>query len=131
MCGSGSQSTLTRGLFRLGLDARDRDGATATAFVQDLAARLKNRVQLTSDGQRAYLDAVEDAFGCEIDYAMLIKMYGKDRESEARYSPAECIGTRTVRVAGNPNEQFISTSYVERQCNGSRSFPRRVRLLSG
>jgi IS1 family transposase len=94
----------------------NRDGGTAFAFVQDLAKRLANRVQLTTDGHKVYLDAVEGAFGSEIDYAMLVKMYGSDRqESEAPYSPAECIGCREAVISGNPDARHISTSYVERQ----------------
>lgn len=76
-----------------------RGAATAYAFVHDLAERLANRVQLTTDGHRVYLEAVESAFGSEIDYAMLVKLYGSDpREDETRYSPAECIGCRTVVI---------------------------------
>ncbi len=81
--------------------------------MQDLAGRLKNRVQLTTDGHRVYLDAVESAFGSGIDYSMLVKLYGNDAESEARYSPAECIGTRVIPIIGQPNPKYISTSYVE------------------
>src|SRR5260370_8296622 len=84
--------------------------------MHDLAERLAHRVQLTTDGHRVYLDAVESAFGSEIDYAMLVKLYGADREeSEARYSPAECIGCRAIPIIGNPKPQHISTSFVERQ----------------
>src|ERR1035437_8215589 len=75
-----------------------RHAGTAYEFTHDLAARLANRVQLTTDGHRAYLRAVEDAFGANIDYAMLIKLYGGDSEPEKRYSPAECIGTREIKV---------------------------------
>jgi IS1 family transposase len=91
-----------------------RDGRAATEFVQDLASRLKHRVQLTTDGHKPYLDAVEDAFGCDIDYAMLIKLYGEDASEEKRYSPAQCIGTRVVPIIGEPDPKHISTSYVER-----------------
>ncbi len=91
-----------------------RDAGTAYEFMQDLASRLANRIQLTTDGHRAYLQAVEDAFGANIDYAMLVKLYSGDRETEARYSPAECIGTRVVGVTGCPKPQHISTSHVER-----------------
>jgi IS1 family transposase len=94
-----------------------RDAGAAFAFMQDLAGRLSNRVQLTTDGHRAYLSAVESAFGSEIDYAMLVKMYGNDssKESETRYSPAECIGCEMKAISGHPKIEHISTSYVERQ----------------
>jgi hypothetical protein len=81
----------------------------------DLAGRLKSRVQLTSDGHKAYLEAVEGAFGCDIDYAMLVKMHWMERAGEARYSPATCIGSRKESVSGRPNIDHISTSHVERQ----------------
>jgi IS1 family transposase len=108
----------------------DRSAATGYVFVRDLAARLSNRVQLTSDGHRVYLDAVESAFGSEIDYAMLVKMYGNDRESEARYSPAECIGCKEIRIIGRPDPKHISTSYVERQNWSVRTAMRRYTRLS-
>ncbi len=92
-----------------------RDGYSAKLFIDDLASRLANRVQLTSDGHRAYLDAVEDAFGADIDNAQLVKLYGESPDAEKRYSPAECIGTRKTRIEGNPDPDHISTSYVERQ----------------
>ena len=92
-----------------------RDGRAATEFVQDLASRLKHRVQLTTDGHTPYLDAVDDAFGCDIDYAMLIKLYGEDASEEKRYSPAQCIGTRVVPIMGEPDPKHISTSFAERQ----------------
>jgi IS1 family transposase len=110
----------------------DRSAATGYVFVRDLAARLSNRIQLTSDGHRVYLDAVESAFGSEIDYAMLVKMYGNDRESEARYSPAECIGCKEIRIIGRPDPKHISTSYVERQNWSVRTaMPRYTRLSNG
>lgn len=93
----------------------DRSAVTAKVFMQDLAMRLANRVQLTTDGYRPYLDAVDSAFGINVDYSMLVKMYGNDRESgEARYSPADCIGCRRVEITGNPDPRKVSTSYVER-----------------
>jgi IS1 family transposase len=109
----------------------DRNARTANAFVHDLASRLSNRVQLTSDGHRAYLDAVEGAFGSEIDFSMLIKLYGADREeSETRYSPAECIGCRAIPVIGRPDPKHISTSFVERQNWSVRTAMRRYTRLS-
>jgi len=91
-----------------------RDAGCAYHFVHDLAGRLKNRVQLTTDGHKPYLTAVDDAFGSDIDYAMLVKIYGASAEKDSRYSPAECIGMYSDVVTGNPDPKHISTSYVER-----------------
>jgi IS1 family transposase len=94
----------------------DRSGETAKFFIDDLAMRLANRVQLTSDGLKAYLEAVEGAFGADVDYAQLVKIYGDSPDSaKGRYSPAECIGIKKTVVEGTPDEKHISTSYVERQ----------------
>jgi hypothetical protein len=92
-----------------------RDPGCATAFIQDLAGRLSNRVQLTTDGLKMYLNAVMDGFGEDIDYAMIVKVYGNDPAAEKRYSPAVCTGCEKHSKIGNPDERHISTSYVERQ----------------
>src|ERR1700730_14712143 len=93
----------------------DPDAGSAHQFMKDLAGRLSHRVQLTTDGHAAYLSAVENNFGDGIDYAMLIKMNGETRETEARYTPADCIGCQRKEISGKPDSKHVSTSYVERQ----------------
>ena len=105
-----------------------RDSDAAIIFKDDLASRLANRVQLTSDGHKAYLEAVEGVFGADIDYAMLVKMYGESPDAEKRYSPAVCIGAR--KIEGDPDPRHVSTSFAERSNLNFRMHIRRFTQLN-
>jgi IS1 family transposase len=108
-----------------------RDAECASWFMNDLASRLANRVQLTSDGHKAYLEAVEGAFGADVDYAMLVKLYGASPDSaKGRYSPAECTGAIKTPIEGQPDPKHISTSYSERSNRTVRMHTRRFTRLT-
>jgi IS1 family transposase len=109
----------------------NRDLQTASMFIDDLASRLTHRIQLTTDGLKAYLEAVEGSFGCDIDCAMLSNLYASSQE-ETRYGPAECVGVERKIIMGDPDREKISTSYIERQNLSMRMGMRRfTRLTNG
>lgn len=107
-----------------------RDAGNAWRLMADARDRLANRVQLTTDGNRLYLEAVENYFGADIDYAQLVKIYGNDEKPENRYSPGKCLGAKKVHIVGNPDMAEVSTAYAERQNLNIRMQNRRYTRLT-